>query len=1209
MIQLRVQMYLVFTLAITSASGIYFSQSDLTVRLPYWKNNNANKNWNNLSIFIPKILNDTSVVSINLTYKIVSTSDEDLVTIDKHTGEIIINYISKNETKLIIQANQINDKKNTATMELNIQKILIDNNCDDLTRDLCFWKNSKYKIYENQNENLLGNIGSHVYKTLCPNYKVTHYELLNATDYFYILNNGEFYANAMLDRDSQYPGPNIDIEIRCLVYDETTGQQFIHQNNINVDILDIDDNPPIAQTNTTITIHLKDFTTGDRLDDNELILKDADSTSSNVYNVKILEDVDDALDITFSTMAVEHSIITEPPSTLIFARIYSKTTLLPKSPYKVILQATDETLAPGKGEKTVNITLLFVGPQHHQTTTTIKSLTSKKTAVLFNNYNIYLSKFASKLYRVTQPDINSHLNPVFNIQNSKIFGITTKTGIVYKILSTEIIINIINTTNDTCSLDVSEQHTCANVVTKKSCETRCGIGSGVFSKNNITLNCAWRGKNITSKGPTSRYETCSPNLKYCPDSICDELEKLDPRICPQDCTTMEPSFGQLKKDKIGLKDGFEICRCDDEAYCSCGPLSLHAIDNSNEIIDSKYSSKNNLINNNNSNKGNRRDDRNKVSAIPSGECGSSCIIGIVCTSLFTVCVVGSFVTWKYRNSSKTRREFKRQTDDINNTLGILPLDYLERNDNERDDDTGAADHHRIIGLESFINGNINILLPNKYLTPDSKWEFPRSQLTIEQVLGEGEFGRVLKAKAIDICDWPGATTVAVKTLKEDASNSELADLLSEYQLLKQVQHPNVIKLFGACTMPGGPVYLIIEFAEFGSLRNYLRQTRHLDGIETSVLSHKILLDDNQAAYQDVMLNNKINSHDILSFAWQISKGMSYLTDIKLVHRDLAARNVLLAKCGSDKVCKISDFGLTRDIYEDDAYLKRSKGRVPVKWMAPESLADHIYTSKSDVWSFGVLLWELVTLGASPYPGVDVHNLYSLLKNGYRMEKPHNCSHQLYKIMVSCWHDEPYMRPSFKHLISQWEHMLEDDIEYLDLNPTTVDNQAYFSSLYALDSPISSSNETSDSGIQNNIQNKSVNYHDESTGDCIKKCEKIDKLQGLWQEASSSLFNPLENNQLSIKNKTAIYINEQLDSNSNLNDNYYEKPIGVRRVSIISTNENNKSTIMTINDSNNDDDDDENNQSQSYIDMEKNKKFNEQADLLLLLNKIDNTSDN
>lgn len=102
--------------------------------------------------------------------------------------------------------------------------------------------------------------------------------------------------------------------------------------------------------------------------------------------------------------------------------------------------------------------------------------------------------------------------------------------------------------------------------------------------------------------------------------------------------------------------------------------------------------------------------------------------------------------------------------------------------------------------------------------PDPKWEFPRSRLTIEQVLGEGEFGRVLRAKAVDIGGWPGPTTVAVKTLKEDACASELADLLSEYQLLKEAQHPNVIRLLGACTTPGAPVYLIIEFAEFGSLR-------------------------------------------------------------------------------------------------------------------------------------------------------------------------------------------------------------------------------------------------------------------------------------------------------------------------------------------------------------------------------------------------------
>ncbi|PNF20460.1 hypothetical protein B7P43_G07704 [Cryptotermes secundus] len=287
---------------------------------------------------------------------------------------------------------------------------------------------------------------------------------------------------------------------------------------------------------------------------------------------------------------------------------------------------------------------------------------------------------------------------------------------------------------------------------------------------------------------------------------------------------------------------------------------------------------------------------------------------------------------------------------------------------------------------------VPIASPDPRTVPDPKWEFPRSRLIIEQTLGEGEFGRVLRARALDIGGISGCTTVAVKTLKENASASELTDLLSEYQLLKEVTHPNVIRLLGACTTPGAPIYLIIEFAEYGSLRNYLRKSRHLESdgqIPCSFGSTPTMRPD--TLVETECTTAPATPRDILSFAWQISKGMAYLSDIKLVHRDLAARNVLVA---AGKICKISDFGLTRDVYEDDAYLKRSKGRVPVKWMALESLADHMYTSKSDVWSFGILMWELVTLGASPYPGVAVHNLFHLLKAGYRMERPENCSIQL-----------------------------------------------------------------------------------------------------------------------------------------------------------------------------------------------------------------------
>ncbi|XP_036329877.1 proto-oncogene tyrosine-protein kinase receptor Ret-like [Rhagoletis pomonella] len=159
----------------------------------------------------------------------------------------------------------------------------------------------------------------------------------------------------------------------------------------------------------------------------------------------------------------------------------------------------------------------------------------------------------------------------------------------------------------------------------------------------------------------------------------------------------------------------------------------------------------------------------------------------------------------------------------------------------------------------------------------------------------------------------------------------------------------------------------------------------------------------------------------------------------LVHRDLAARNVLLA---DGKICKISDFGLTRDVYEDDAYLKRSRDRVPVKWMAPESLADHVYTTKSDVWAFGVLCWELITLGASPYPGIPPQNLYHLLKTGYRMERPENCSEEIYSIVRTCWTDDPNSRPSFKYLASQFEKLLGNNVKYIEMESCAISNPMY-----------------------------------------------------------------------------------------------------------------------------------------------------------------------
>ncbi|KAF6111091.1 ret proto-oncogene [Phyllostomus discolor] len=309
---------------------------------------------------------------------------------------------------------------------------------------------------------------------------------------------------------------------------------------------------------------------------------------------------------------------------------------------------------------------------------------------------------------------------------------------------------------------------------------------------------------------------------------------------------------------------------------------------------------------------------------------------------------------------------------------------------------------------------------------DPKWEFPRKNLVLGKTLGEGEFGKVVEATAFQLKGKAGYMTVAVKMLKENASPNELRDLLSEFNLLKQVNHPNVIKLYGACSQDG-PLLLIVEYAKYGSLRGFLRESRKAGpGYVGSRGSRN-------SSYLDNPDERALTMGDLISFAWQISRGMRYLAEMKLVHRDLAARNVLVAE---GRKMKISDFGLSRDVYEEDSYVKRSKGRIPVKWMAIESLFDHIYTTQSDVWSFGVLLWEIVTLGGNPYPGIPPERLFNLLKTGYRMERPDNCSEEMYSLMLQCWKQEPDKRPVFADISKDLEKMMVKRRDYLDLAAST-----------------------------------------------------------------------------------------------------------------------------------------------------------------------------
>ncbi len=299
--------------------------------------------------------------------------------------------------------------------------------------------------------------------------------------------------------------------------------------------------------------------------------------------------------------------------------------------------------------------------------------------------------------------------------------------------------------------------------------------------------------------------------------------------------------------------------------------------------------------------------------------------------------------------------------------------------------------------------------------------------------------QVLKGTAIKILKTEPVTEVAVKMLKEGHTDQDMIDLVSEMDMMKMIgRHINIINLLGCCTQ-NGHLCVIVEYAEHGNLRDFLKRHSGYDGYERPnhqrpVISEKQLISFARQVRTCLLIYNlgtwmRELNHCLL----QVCKGMEYLASMKCIHRDLAARNVLVAR---DYVVKIADFGLARDVHKNDYYRKIGDGWLPVRWMAIEALMERRYTTKSDVWSFGVLLWEIMSLGAAPYPSVpSVEELYRVLQKGHRMEKPPNCSIDIYNIMRMCWQPEPIHRPSFSELVEDFDRLLTSasDADYLEMS--------------------------------------------------------------------------------------------------------------------------------------------------------------------------------
>ncbi|XP_051794209.1 tyrosine-protein kinase Fer isoform X2 [Acanthochromis polyacanthus] len=283
------------------------------------------------------------------------------------------------------------------------------------------------------------------------------------------------------------------------------------------------------------------------------------------------------------------------------------------------------------------------------------------------------------------------------------------------------------------------------------------------------------------------------------------------------------------------------------------------------------------------------------------------------------------------------------------------------------------EHH--FSTKQVITKKSGVVLVNP-VVKDKKWILNHEDVLLGELLGKGNFGEVFKG-TLQRDKMP----VAVKTCKEDLPPELKIRFLSEARILKQYDHPNIVKLIGVCTQRQ-PIYIVMELVPGGDFLSFLRKRK-----------------------------DELKTKQLLRFAVDAAAGMAYLESKNCIHRDLAARNCLV---GDSSVLKISDFGMSRQ-EDDGVYSSSGLKQIPIKWTAPEALNYGRYSSESDVWSYGILLWETFSLGVCPYPGMTNQQAREQVEKGYRMACPQRCPDDVYKVMQRCWQYNPEDRPKFSEL--------------------------------------------------------------------------------------------------------------------------------------------------------------------------------------------------
>ncbi|XP_017750899.1 PREDICTED: leukocyte tyrosine kinase receptor isoform X2 [Rhinopithecus bieti] len=303
--------------------------------------------------------------------------------------------------------------------------------------------------------------------------------------------------------------------------------------------------------------------------------------------------------------------------------------------------------------------------------------------------------------------------------------------------------------------------------------------------------------------------------------------------------------------------------------------------------------------------------------------------------------------------------------------------------------------------------------PNPYycqvgLGPAQSWPLPPgvtevspANVTLLRALGHGAFGEVYEGLVIGLPGDSSPLQVAIKTLPELCSPQDELDFLMEALIISKFSHQNIVRCVGL-SLRAAPRLILLELMSGGDMKSFLRHSRpHLDQPSPLVM------------------------RDLLQLAQDIAQGCHYLEENHFIHRDIAARNCLLSCTGPSRVAKIGDFGMARDIYRASYYRRGDRALLPVKWMPPEAFLEGIFTSKTDSWSFGVLLWEIFSLGYMPYPGRTNQEVLDFVVAGGRMDPPRGCPGPVYRIMTQCWQHEPELRPSFASILERLQYCTQD----------------------------------------------------------------------------------------------------------------------------------------------------------------------------------------